>query len=159
METNTSDSPALPIADTVDAFASWPLVSMTEEEVFETAARHLLTQNEKSRAEFHDCAPPDQQSPACLYRGPRDLKCAAGPFIPDEFYKPEMEGEVWAGNDKSLLSRGLVPDKHANLIRQLQIIHDANRPSQWRSELADLADENGFEEIWEKVRSEIKANR
>lgn len=42
----------------------------TEQQVFDTVAKHLLTQMQQSRSTV------DSTSISCLYRGPNGLKCA-----------------------------------------------------------------------------------
>lgn len=56
---------------------------MTNQEIFDTVAVHLLTQNK--RATKANC------STTCQYRTSEGLKCAVGCLIPDEKYTPEME--------------------------------------------------------------------
>lgn len=62
----------------------------TNQEIFDIAATHLLTQNKQSTAIRLDSYGRSQT--VCLYRGPNGLMCGIGPFIPDEKYTPEMEG-------------------------------------------------------------------
>lgn len=104
------------------------LQEATAQEVFDKAVEHLLKQNCKSENEWGNC----------LYRDPNGLKCAAGPFIPDSIYNPEMEGKGWytLTNIYSELK-----SQNDELIFQLQRIHDNDEPEVWVDELANLADE------------------
>ena len=60
----------------------------TEQQVFDQAARHMLTQNAKALA----------WSGGCQYRLELDdgtvLKCAVGCFIADDEYSSEIEGSI-----------------------------------------------------------------
>lgn len=95
--------------------------------VFDTVARHLLTQKMKSQ---------DDEG-TCLYRGPEGLKCAAGCLIPDDKYSSTMECIVW----DVLATIEIVPFTNKNLIVKLQLIHDRRDPKYWLNELYTLAAE------------------
>jgi hypothetical protein len=97
----------------------------------------------------------------CLYRGPNDTKCAFGIFIPDEFYRPEMEGyqsnSIFNSAERLLfeslrLTRldSVVNDKfvevlkpllpHRELIALLQRAHDVeDGPALWPEKLEEAA--------------------
>ena len=97
---------------------------MTNQEVFDKVATHLLTQNKKA------ICPIDGR---CKYRTSEGLKCAAGVMISDEEYSPEMES--WAVNHlitKYNLEK-IAPFKE--LLYRLQGIHDMTVIEDWRSEL------------------------
>jgi hypothetical protein len=59
----------------------------------------------------------------CLYRGENGLKCAAGHFIPDSKYEPEMEGQS-IGQVNSGYNLGFSKNKMEALSRA-QLVHDA----------------------------------
>jgi hypothetical protein len=101
----------------------------TEQEVFDIVAKHLLTQGTQSLGldNFGD--------ETCVYRGTNNTKCAAGVLIPDEHYTQKMETNGW----KSLIDTGLVPSDFADLISELQSIHDLEKPIRWKERLKDLA--------------------
>lgn len=103
------------------------LKNATEQEVFEQSAKHLLKQNTKSVSVVYN-------EKTCLYKH-EGLCCAAGVFISDEEYKPDIEGQGWI----SLVYRGKVPDEHATLILQLQTIHDSWDVENWKKKLINLA--------------------
>jgi hypothetical protein len=86
----------------------------------------LLTQNEQSAGQG-----------SCLYRGPENLKCAAGILIADEEYTEDMEETAW----DELVNQERVPATHVDLIRRLQLIHDDEAPLLWASCLSDAAKE------------------
>lgn len=94
--------------------------------LFDIVAKHLLKQNERSENEDSEC----------LYRGPRGLKCAAGCLIPDDSYHESMEHISWHA---LIYSKHPVPKQHVNLISELQVIHDTQRPLRWIVELRKLA--------------------
>jgi hypothetical protein len=101
----------------------------TEQEVFDLVANHLLTQGTQSLGldNFGD--------ETCVYRGTNNTKCAAGVLIPDEHYTQKMETNGW----KSLIDTGLVPSDFADLISELQSIHDMHKPIRWKEKLEELA--------------------
>ncbi len=86
---------------------------MTEQEIFDTVAIHLIKQGKQSADAFGNC----------LYRGPEGLKCAVGCLIPDEVYQRNMECRVVSrllGNYDSL--KFLQP--FDALLSKLQYAHD-----------------------------------
>lgn len=111
----------------------------TRQEVFDQCCNHLLTQMEQSCGKYEDqingCV-----SKGCAYRGDGGLKCAAGCFIADSEYTPHMEGDLWG----DLINKGYVPDAHADLIAELQFIHDQMGPDEWKSGLRKLAERHGL---------------
>lgn len=102
----------------------------TAQEVFSQARDHLLSQMEKSY----------RPEGACLYRYD-GLKCAGGCFVSEEEYNKSMEGEIW----RNLVSKGIVTPVNSELISELQHIHDALSPEEWREELNCLAEQYGLE--------------
>lgn len=112
------------------------LATATPQAVFDQAARHLLTQGTRS-SEYRGGAT------QCLYRASLrpdgTIACAAGCFIADSEYKPDMEG----GRCHSLAeSMGITA--HMDLIQRLQNIHDDEDPGDWASELRTLANADGL---------------
>ena len=83
------------------------------QELFDYITRGLLKQGRPS-------AIGKEGSFACLYRGPNGLKCAAGLVLPDEFYRPDMEG---AGISSIRYFENLTMEKH-DLLQDLQGAHD-----------------------------------
>lgn len=102
--------------------------------IFDKAATHLLTQGVKSVDSFKD---------RCLYRGPNNTMCAAGPFIKNEFYSRDLEGDIIT--DPCLL--GVLQQsgfpvyngKAINLLRNLQQLHDDSEPNEWLYRLGKLS--------------------
>ncbi len=105
--------------------------------VFNQAARHLLKQNKKSyrRGKY------DGQ---CLYRDGKGNKCAAGCFISSREYEfknmSAREGDAW----DMLINLGIAPEKHSDLILELQNVHDSYPASQWPRRLRKVADNFGL---------------
>jgi len=104
------------------------LEEATKEQVFNQVAKHLLQQQKKSLS---------KDGSTCFYRGADGLKCAAGSLIGDEEYDKVMEGKSWVG----LVSEGLVPSKHVDLIIYLQGLHDDDNVEGWKNGLAKVAKE------------------
>lgn len=121
---------------------------MTLQEIFDKAARHLLTQNARSVGAFGVGAG------ACAYRGKGGRKCAVGIFIDDDYYQESMEGEsaltLVRGYPRALKSVFGEPSddevftetEQAHLLGELQRVHDGCEPSEWPQRLAFLA--SGF---------------
>jgi hypothetical protein len=100
------------------------LDSATEQEVFDFVANHLLTQNERSSIDSR-----------CLYRGPNNLKCAAGALIAEDEYKPSFDESLVGCDWKGLVTKDLVPRTHQGLIEHLQFIHDHKPVNNWYEDL------------------------
>lgn len=141
---------------------------MTEQEIFNQVATHLLTQMRTAQSV-------EQPAGGCRYRVEtqgRVLKCAVGCLIPDESYTPDLEGVAvfylgWNratcklkvdgfssyGVDrvkyKSLMLMGslltsLGLAEHVDLLIKLQGIHDRILTSEWKSALQLLAKERSL---------------
>lgn len=104
------------------------LAEATEQEVFDFVASHLLTQNETSIVNFQ-----------CKYRGDNGLKCAAGVLIADEEYLPSFDESPVECGWYSLVLKELVPNAHSEFIRELQWVHDTDKPYRWFYELERVA--------------------
>lgn len=106
------------------------LPQATEQEVFDQVVTHLRKQNVVSRG-------PDQ----CMYRGPNGLMCAAGCLIADDEFVKRMDdgGDTsWGG----LVSEGLFPEDHKELIEKFQSVHDEWRVDEWEDQFKRLAEEH-----------------
>ncbi len=112
---------------------------MTNQEIFDKVAAHLLTQNARSYYEM-----------SCRYRGPNGLRCAVGCLITDEAFKYELEGQS-ASNTmvKNALKKSLgmtrMTVKTVGLLMRLQSIHDCNTPESWEQELKNEAAHHGLQ--------------
>ncbi len=98
---------------------------LSEQEIFNQVADHLLTQKKKSR---------DPKTKSCQYRGPNGLKCAVGGILADH--------EVpFGANNYTVYSIDL-PDRlrgRVDFLRALQVVHDQNKPSRWIEKLSAFA--------------------
>jgi hypothetical protein len=104
---------------------------VNNQEVFDTVARHLLTQQVRSVGEDRD---------GCRYRGHNGRKCAIGALIPDELYLPEMEGKyAHQLTDHYQPLAELLAGVDTELLGMLQSIHDVTPVDQWSRELIRTA--------------------
>lgn len=96
---------------------------MNSQQMFDKVAKHLLTQNAKSRA---------------LYRGRGGMMCAIGCLIPDDLYSPKMEG-IWVERLVAYFPelKKFIPD--LALADRLQRIHDVCACNRWKDELRRAA--------------------
>lgn len=106
---------------------------MTDQELFDKVARHLLTQGRKSV---------DGNGSLCRYRGCGGLKCAIGVLIPDELYSPELEGNP-AWSTAVCRAAGLYEGVR-HLAQCLQDVHDEREPDEWRRGLLCVAETFGL---------------
>lgn len=113
---------------------------MTDQELFDKVAIHLLTQGQKAQDSFGQC----------FYRTPEGLKCAVGVCIDDEHYSPEFEGTSVGAEtrnelalSKALIASGVRRDQF-RLLQRLQVVHDACESPYWALQLADVAAEFGL---------------
>ncbi len=115
---------------------------MTRQEIFSKIRKHLLTQMEKSEAHT-DRVNPANGEPInmCLYRGPDGLKCAIGALIPDEAYKPDMEG---MGVDSIIAAIPGASTEDGTFLLDLQELHDEYMPNEWAGKLGDFAEAHGL---------------
>jgi hypothetical protein len=86
------------------------LAEATKQDVFDTIARHLLTQREPSASEDGE---------TCLYFGPDGKRCAAGCLL-TEPVGSKLNDEPWG----RLVDAGVASPHHRALIERLQSIHD-----------------------------------
>lgn len=106
---------------------------MERQEIFDTVARHLLTQMAKAVRGRSPAGGPDD---SCMYRAPSGRKCAVGCLIPDSVYTPNIEG---ASVCATVEGQALFPEMHSilerlnllersklKLIVELQDVHDMN---------------------------------
>ena len=103
---------------------------MTLQEIFDKAARHLLTQMEKSLI-----------GDSCAYRAMDGLKCVVGAFIPDDKYNTQLEGR---SSDTEVICSILgidVASEESRLFKALQLTHDIYEPIEWKKELNLIAND------------------
>jgi hypothetical protein len=107
------------------------LEQATAQEVFEQAAIHLLTQNEKCKGLIKS------GKEICVYKNDKNQKCAAGCFISGEEYMREFEANSWL----DLVKEFNITPKHQVLIGELQNIHDTKIVEEWEEYLYNLGNE------------------
>lgn len=110
---------------------------MTNQEIFDRVACHLLRQNVRSVTY-------GKGGDFCLYRGPNGTSCAVGCLIPDEDYSRYMErkGVRVLMDDygcKLPFDQDSIP-----LLSALQKVHDDNMPSNWILALSYVAVEHNL---------------
>ena len=105
------------------------LEQATAQQVFTQVKNHLLKQNEKSMI-----------NGICAYRGSNGLQCAAGCLMTDKEANKFTESRFWY----VLIQDDQVPQKHKELIQDLQDIHDGERPEEWTESLQRLAFDEGL---------------
>ena len=100
----------------------------TAQELFDIAITQMRKQGQKSVV--MDYAP----GYTCRYVSPEGFKCPIGALIPDAIYKTEMEEKSF----DVLMHSNLLPidlqaefQVHADLLRQLQNIHDNTYVEKW----------------------------
>lgn len=111
---------------------------MDRQAFFEKSARHLLTQMKQSIFKS-----------VCLYRSDDGCRCALGVHIPDDLYRPDMEGTFpgipesrrTIDNQSENLANimGLKTYEDCEFARHLQKIHDQNEPDRWLFRLMEFA--------------------
>jgi hypothetical protein len=101
------------------------LENATAQEIFEQATKHLLSQKVRSMS---------TDGMDCMYKQ-ENLACAAGCFISDDEYSPEMERMGWI----ELSEKNIVPSAHAGLIQHLQNVHDSAEAEEWKETLIKFA--------------------
>jgi hypothetical protein len=110
---------------------------MNCQEIFNTVARHLLTQNERAT-----------EGGFCSYKNEQGLRCAIGVLIPDghpaQNYLSSLNDFFWNifPDLKELWDVNTIEDK-LFLIR-LQGIHDRREVEEWPLALENFASEYGL---------------
>lgn len=102
---------------------------MTDQEIYDKVAIHLLTQNKRSQINYGD-------GTRCVYKSPNGLMCAMGILIPDELYNETMEGENINNNSAVQDAIGLRSNQ-TKLANILQRCHDYVHPADWKKVLIE----------------------
>lgn len=118
---------------------------------FDRIARHLLTQNEKARADYTRLT--------CRYRTDAGLKCAIGALIPDEEYNEDFEGSALHTSHPLLAhlqkDLGKPRDEDVYFLRTMQQVHDTADVAMWPAELCAKARVYGLNDA---VVKELRPN-
>ena len=101
---------------------------MTEQEIFDKVAKHLLDQGE-----------PSVIGDSCVYRGTNGRMCAAGVLIPDEVYSVEMEGKCFHSVAQKLPDSLSYLKENSFFVGELQELHDDTMACTWERKLRAIA--------------------
>lgn len=101
---------------------------LTNQEIFNKVAEHLITQNNKS---INDDG-------YCKYHSNDGLKCAVGCLITSENYNPDIEGESVISL-KDIL-KNIDFKNSSTLLVELQKTHDNYSVSRWKERLISIGD-------------------
>lgn len=104
---------------------------LTNQQIFNRVAKHLLEQNEKSMDEW-----------GCAYRSPDGLMCAAGCLIPPWVLVPE--GMAFSGLPTAIHDECGVGFQSLALVQTLQGVHDGKAPAEWPESLRYVAEDFGL---------------
>lgn len=120
----------------------------TAQELYETVVLHQRKQGQKSHVPLSWSEEPGKTKNiidyACRYRSPDGMQCAIGCLIPNQDYKPEMEGASLDDLVKSdLLGLKLSAEfyKNRRLLNTLQDIHDRKPLTEWEKQWRMVADD------------------
>ncbi len=105
---------------------------MTNQEVFDKVAAHLLTQGARSTS-----ARWPYKGGVCAYRGEGGLKCAIGCLIAEEDYSPTIEG--LGVHSRRVFTAAKLHESQISLASTLQTIHDTHSPTEWPRLLENAA--------------------
>lgn len=112
---------------------------LSNQEVFDKVAIHLLTQGQKSAILSKEEGGLD----SCLYHSADGLKCAVGCLIPDNLYIEDMEGrliqDLFVQFPSIMEEIGLDKETHLGLLTSLQNIHDTCHELTWYVGLTQTA--------------------
>ena len=118
---------------TIDGFEN-----LTKQQMFDMAAKHILTTKKKSVSEHG----------TCLYSG---SGCAASVFIKPEFRKTADDFDYDSGTGwATLAGEGLAPDHLTRFVVDLQVAHDGpndgpNFLYEYVSRMSVIAEQNGLD--------------
>ena len=116
---------------------------LTNQEIFDIASKHLLTQIKPSTKKIVG-----ELEPVFAYRGDDGAVDTLGVMLKDEEYKPIMDINQLSINQ--LEKQNLLPKrfkKSVNLLTDLQILHDCFRPEKFEKNLLEIANKYGLEFI------------
>jgi hypothetical protein len=117
------------------------LVGLTEQDVFDIAAYHMLDQGARALNVEHG---------TCCYHAPDGRRCPVGWLIPDSEYRASFEGKRVAAVTLEALHGGCSSEfvgfleAHARILEHLQYIHDHHEPYLWWMTLTELASVRGL---------------
>jgi hypothetical protein len=96
------------------------MISINNQQAFDNALFGIRNQGYKQ-----SIASGKTSCASCAYRGEDGLKCGVGHSIPDELYKPEMEGKTSSGLILNyMLISELFEKVNEHLLTEIQVCHD-----------------------------------
>jgi hypothetical protein len=117
---------------------------VTNQEIFNTVVTHFASMKHRSMLEDGE---------TCAYRAPDGNKCAIGVLIPDDVYKPDIEGQGFSFDysdaDVNMWINSTFTIDNYGLLCSLQTAHDLSR--YWRQE-------EGRERLQQELRYIASAN-
>lgn len=106
-------------------------MTLQAQDIFDKVAKHLLTQNAKS----------ENAEGMCMYRGPGELRCAAGWIIPDNLYNSKMETRrMYAVFSDFPKVAEYLGRENSELVQRLQDVHDQEPVEYWPTALKVVAE-------------------
>ena len=132
---------------------------MNRQHVFNTVARHLLTQAEMCFGQNPNPTHPEDEGICLYYSQATGHRCAIGALIPDHLYRPEMENEALIAllDDYPALTRHLELEPRAQyqhrtlentpdiqFLDDLRKVHDISTLQSWPVDLTVLAHRYGL---------------
>ena len=105
----------------------------TEQQVFDQAAKHLLTQMRQAQTNFGGCQYRLELNDGTV------LKCAVGCFISDNEYHHRIEGEIYCSYNFREFFGFKDEAPHVDLLMSLQNLHDNHPVDIWKEELEQIA--------------------
>lgn len=111
---------------------------MNNQELYNQVIRNIINQGGPSI---------DDESEACVYRNKNGRMCAAGPFIPNDKYTPEMEEEpiFWKFNKDGKIHHEMNP-RFENVFDDIDIVFLSKL--QWLHDTADDSSDYTFFMGW-----------
>lgn len=111
----------------------------TLRQVFDFIKNHLLKQGKAAKMRLSGNAPID----GCVYRTPEGLSCAVGCMVPDEAVSKMNDLGLNEGTGFDDLIYGMQwdfpkDDKVADLLADIQELHDTISPEYWDHDLDNL---------------------
>ena len=108
---------------------------MTDQELYDKVAAHLLKQGDKAGIYQPD------GSFSCMYRDDKGRQCAAGCLLEPEQYTAKLEGRGVSHSTVAVALYKSIGPYNAELVRELQVVHDFTSPEGWEEELRKLAED------------------
>lgn len=118
-------------------------MAFTKQDTFDIVVAHLRQQGARSIRRLTREEVAGGVDMNCLYRDRKHNRmCAAGVLIPENRYRPTMETTRADMGDVRVVLSNLGHDP--GFVRELQLIHDYNKPSRWEPKFRALAKEHGL---------------